>query len=204
MIRAHPDLESDQETAERRLKNVYTSYQILISVKVAFIFIQTLTYLIIYRPLGVLVVTLGDMVADVANFSVLLGVTICTFMVASTLSTPTLTLSLTLSLTLTLTLTLALTLTLTLSRWRSPGCSARVASSPSFQTACPSPISPLHLPIYLRYISPTTPSSTKAYSSPISPPHLLSISPISPLYLPYISQAWTAYASTPSTARCTG
>ena len=108
MIAAHPDLESDEETAERRLKNVYTSYQILISVKVAFIFIQTLTYLIIYRPLGVLVVTLGDMVADVANFSVLLGVTICTFMVALALITPTLTLTLTLSLTVTVTLTLTI------------------------------------------------------------------------------------------------
>ena len=49
----------------------------------------TLTYLIIYKPLGVLVVP-RDMVADVANFSVLLGVTICTFMVAFTLITPTL------------------------------------------------------------------------------------------------------------------
>ena len=127
VIAAHPGLESDEETAERRLKNVYTSYQILISVKVAFIFIQTLTYLIIYRPLGVLVVTLGDMVADVANFSVLLGVTICTFMVALALITPTLTLTLTLSLTVTVTLTLTLTLTLT--RWRSLGCSARAASS---------------------------------------------------------------------------
>jgi hypothetical protein len=39
-IAAHPKLESDEETAERRLKNLYTSYQILISVKVAFIFIQ--------------------------------------------------------------------------------------------------------------------------------------------------------------------
>ena len=44
-----------------------------------------------------LVVTLGDMVADVANFSVLLGVTICTFMVALALITPTLTLTLTLT-----------------------------------------------------------------------------------------------------------
>jgi len=84
VIAAHPALEADEETAERRLKNLYTSYQILISVEVAFIFIQTLIYLIIYKPLGVLVVTLGDMVADVANFSVLLGVTICTFMVAFT------------------------------------------------------------------------------------------------------------------------
>ena len=40
VIAAHPKLESDEETAERRLKNLYTSYQILISVKVAFIFIQ--------------------------------------------------------------------------------------------------------------------------------------------------------------------
>ena len=72
------------DTAERRLKNIYTSYQIIISVKVALIFLQTLLYLIIYRPLGVLVVTLGDMVADVANFGILLVLTICTFMVAFT------------------------------------------------------------------------------------------------------------------------
>ena len=54
-----------------------------------------------------LVVTLGDMVADVANFSVLLGVTICTFMVALALITPTLTLTLSLTVTLTLTLSLS-------------------------------------------------------------------------------------------------
>ena len=72
------------KTAEQRLKDIYTSYQIIISVKVALIFLQTLLYLIIYRPLGVLVVTLGDMVADVANFGILLVVTICTFMVAFT------------------------------------------------------------------------------------------------------------------------
>ena len=68
--------------AEDRLKELYKAYQIIISVKVALIFLQTLLYLIIYRPLGVLVVTLGDMVQDVGNFGILLLVTICSFMAA--------------------------------------------------------------------------------------------------------------------------
>ena len=74
-----------------------------------------------------------------------------------------------------------------------PGSERAVHSAPLFlprplatedEVTYISVTSPLHLPIYLPYISPTTPSSTKAYSSPISPLHLRSISPISPLYLP--------------------
>lgn len=76
------DNPSDAEQTVERLKNIYTAYQITISVKVALIFFQTLLYLIIYRPLGVLVVTLTDMTEDVAQFGILLVVTICSFMSA--------------------------------------------------------------------------------------------------------------------------
>jgi len=63
-----------------RQRKLYTAYQVIISLKTIVVCFQSLTYLSVYKPLGVLIIMVEEMIQDVLNFILLFMVVTFAFM----------------------------------------------------------------------------------------------------------------------------
>ena len=68
---SEPNYDGNAYNDLNRSLEIYKTYKIVISLKTILIFLQTLPYLAVYRPLGVLVIVVSEMLGDVVNFSIL-------------------------------------------------------------------------------------------------------------------------------------
>jgi len=73
------DFDGNENDLLEQATSFYRAYQMIISVKTILIFMQTLPYLSVYKPLGVLVITSTRMVSDVVNFLLLFAVITLSF-----------------------------------------------------------------------------------------------------------------------------
>tara|TARA_B110001452_G_scaffold21628_1_gene17351 strand:+ start:612 stop:4946 length:4335 start_codon:yes stop_codon:yes gene_type:complete len=77
---SEPGFDGSEDDELSRTLEIYKAYKIIISLKTILIFLQTLPYLAVYRPLGVLVIVVTEMLGDVVNFSILFATITMAFM----------------------------------------------------------------------------------------------------------------------------